>query len=402
MLLDILKANPNDAAIITSIFTTLISNGNNNAIDYALERILEVSNDGKNRSNILNVSHLLMELTPRKSWKTIWHLVQSDSGFGKELMERATHSTFGNLKLALELNEIELRDLYNWMVAQYPFASSQPHMAGPVSHVFTAERFRDGLLQRLISYGTPKSLEILSDLRRKQKNLPWDYYIAQAEQQYRLLSWDIPDSKDILKLAAAAEKRIVNNADQLIEVIEEALKNIQRKLHAETGSVIELWNYSSGKQRKYWPKDENDFSNWLKRQLETEIKTKRIVLAREVEIRRRVKRGERSDIYVAAKSPIDNRLIAVIVEVKGCWHPEIKDAMETQLAKRYLSENFYDHGIYVVGWFACGMWIPSDIRRKQTKFPTISAARRYLNKQARSLSAGSHVVRAVVIDAALR
>ena len=41
----------------------------------------------------------------------------------------------------------------------------------------------------------------------------------------------------------------------------------------------------------------------------------------------------------------------VVIEVKGCWNPELKVSMETQLVNRYLRDNFYTHGIYVSGGF---------------------------------------------------
>lgn len=280
--------------------------------------------------------------------------------------------------------------------------SELPFRPGPVSPIFTAQRFRDSVLQQLISFGTFEALELLKSLKKKLKILPWDYYLNQAEEKVRLVTWAVPNAKDLLKLAEVAEKRLVNNADQLVDVIEEALERIQKKLHAETASVIELWNYNRGQKRRYWPKDENDFSNWLKRQLELEIKTKDIIIAREVEIRRKVNAGERTDIYVAVKKRGDDKKLVAIIEVKGCWHPDVKHAMRTQLVARYLTENDYHHGVSVVGWFACSMWINEDSRKKQVKFRNINSARRFFSRQAKSLCTDKHSVRVVVVDTTLR
>ena len=54
-------------------------------------------------------------------------------------------------------------------------------------------------------------------------------------------------------------------------------------------------------------------------------------------------RGARADADTA---------VSVIVEVKGCWHPELGTAIESQLAERYLKNNECQHGLYLVGWFS--------------------------------------------------
>jgi hypothetical protein len=305
-LMKFLNGVPNDATISQAILYSLLRVKNAAGLKYSLEQIERFLVSGDNREHVLLVARILIELAPRESWEKIWLLLKKDADLGKKLIESATGDGFGNLKFISLLNERELYDFFIWMVQNYPFHFEQLTKPGPVSTVFTAQRLRDALLQQLVSVGTPEALRLLRSLRKRLSALPWDYYIDRAEESFRLASWAIPNAKELLKLADVAEKRLVNNADQLLDVIEEALERIQKNLHAETGSVIELWNYSRGQKREYWPKDENDFSNWLKRQLELEIKTKDIIIAREVEIRRKVRAGERTDIYVAVRRRTDS------------------------------------------------------------------------------------------------
>jgi hypothetical protein len=155
--------------------------------------------------------------------------------------------------------------------------------------------------------------------------------------------------------------------------------------------------------RLYAPKDEQHFSDWLKRRLEDEIVASGIVIGREVEIRRNVVApGERTDIYVAAIKPGGKEKIVVVIEVKGCWNPDLKNAMQTQLVERYLKQNLYGHGIYLVGWFFCDQWSQGDYRLAQAPFRSISRAKKYLEKQADALSNGRIHVSAVLLDAGLR
>jgi hypothetical protein len=158
--------------------------------------------------------------------------------------------------------------------------------------------------------------------------------------------------------------RFAAGAEDLLEIVVEALEKIQLQLRAETPAVSEVWNYSPGRDRVYSPKDENDIANWLKRRLEEGIVASGIVIGREVEIRRIPgATGQRTDLHVSAARPGAREKTVVVIEVKGCWNPELKVSMETQLVNRYLRDNFYTHGVYVVGWFHCSQWAKADAER---------------------------------------
>ena len=72
--------------------------------------------------------------------------------------------------------------------------------------------------------------------------------------------------------------------------------------------------------------------------------------------------------------------------MKGCRNPDLKTAMKTQLIDRYLKDNFYDHGIYLAGWFMCNKWMNQDRRKRQLSFKGLAEAHRFFKKQAHSLS----------------
>jgi len=94
--------------------------------------------------------------------------------------------------------------------------------------------------------------------------------------------------------------------------------------------------------------------------------------------------------------------LTAIVEVKGIWNADVAQAMETQLVDRYLNETGIEHGLYVVGWYACSQWDPGDYRSKRIPYSSISDARQALSAQARALSNQTREVKSLVINAGLR
>lgn len=126
---------------------------------------------------------------------------------------------------------------------------------------------------------------------------------------------------------------------------------------------------------------------------------------REVEIHR----GERTDVHVNAvsKPPRDGIYdsVTVILEVKGCWHKELWNAMETQLVGQYMTNNACKAGIYVVGWFNCIHWCSQDQKTKKlTKellAMDISQAQGRLDAQANILSSGGYFLKAMVLNTGL-
>jgi hypothetical protein len=93
---------------------------------------------------------------------------------------------------------------------------------------------------------------------------------------------------------------------------------------------------------------------------------------------------------------------SVVIETKGCWHRELDDAMQTQLAERYLHESGCTYGLYLVGWFICEQWDASDSRKWQSPQVTLAEARDKFDNQARMLSQQGVVIKAYVLNVALR
>jgi hypothetical protein len=64
--------------------------------------------------------------------------------------------------------------------------------------------------------------------------------------------------------------------------------------------------------------------------------------------------GRRTDVHVNAVVPHRDaaaEILTTIIEVKGCWNPDVETALETQLADDYLGATGNRYGIYLVVWF---------------------------------------------------
>jgi hypothetical protein len=181
------------------------------------------------------------------------------------------------------------------------------------------------------------------------------------------------------------------------------------KLQDETPAAIDLWNECKVNNKTiYRPKDENRLSDYVKRYLDEDLRQRGIIFNREVEIRRGAGpgTGERTDIHVDAvlrslNGDVYDR-VSAIIEVKGCWHPELYHAMKTQLVDRYLKDNRCQHGLYLIGWFDCVQWDSNDPRKSQVPQLSRAEAKAKFEAQAEELSRQGVRIRAFILNAALR
>jgi hypothetical protein len=192
---------------------------------------------------------------------------------------------------------------------------------------------------------------------------------------------------------------------QLLDAIIESLNHLQAKLHGETPLVVFLWDEVA--KGKFKPKDEGRLSDFVKSHLDEDLVKRGIIVNREVEVRR-IKgsgTGERTDIHVdAVKSKADAEVydrITVVIETKGCWNTELNTAMETQLVGQYLDEARCRHGLYLVGWYNCELWMDDDYRKRQAPKISLDEAREKFQKQAIELTKGGKVIKSFVLDTAM-
>ena len=405
VLVGILKEPLLPIAAFQALLSSLLKHDDNDALEHAMKCLQNYLIDRASPEHARAAAEVLLDVKPKQSWSVLWEIFMVDEEFAKRTIEQSAYSHFMASPLLSSLNEEEIGKLFRWMLERYPLVIEDTR-GGAVTPRFATQRLRDGLVERLATCGTYEAIEVLKSLQEELPQFPWPAYLVRAELRARERSWTPPTPENVIELLRLPKARFAAGAEDLLEIVVEALDQIQLQLRAETPAVSEVWNYSPGRDRVYSPKDENDIANWLKRRLEENIVASGIVIGREVEIRRIPgATGQRTDLQVWGARPGSREKTVVVIEVKGCWHSDLKTSMEMQLVNRYLRDNFYTHGVYVVGWFRCAQWGEADVERDYRSgvvpFEKISEAEAYFSHQATALSKDRIRVRGIVLDMSL-
>jgi hypothetical protein len=154
-------------------------------------------------------------------------------------------------------------------------------------------------------------------------------------------------------ITADMRRRVVRDARELTQVVLDAIDTLQRQaLRSHSWSML-MWNREdeAGKDG-WWPTWEDNLSNLVCAFLREHLAEQKPVINREVEIQPKKLDGGRTDVHVQASDPRDAAAepLTVIIEVKGCWNPEIKTGVSEQLLP-YLQPRPGWVGIFLVGYF---------------------------------------------------
>jgi len=337
---------------------------------------------------------LLFIYGEEKDWYELKHIINRDVSLGKEVFAEIAQRFRSADRIVGRLSEKSVAELYLWLANEFP-QSEDPHHEGAhwVGVRESIANFRDSLLSSLREKGTLNAVEAINHIAESLPELPWIKYIGIEARRVTLWkTWEGQPPHVILELVKNEHGRLIDNGQQLLDAVTVSLQTFQSKLHDETPAVYDLWN-----ENDWTPKPENSISNCIKRHLQADLKDSRIIVNREVEIRK----GQESDIHIDAISS-DNNIIRMIIEVKGCWHRDLKTAMQTQLRDRYLRENQCEYGLYLVVWFLCSKWRDDEYRKRQTPSWTVQEASTFFTRQAEVLSQPGELLRSFVLDAALR
>ena len=385
------------ARSVGDIFRYVLPEGGDQAVRAGCDIIAQRTRGDAQRARAVAVAIELLNARPAESWDAVWREIRSDEAFGKEIITGlATHyQQLHAARIALQLPERAVGDLYVWVYRRFP-PDEDPdvdgaHAVGTRESVGT---FRNGLISRLQERGTKEAADAIRRIATEFPESWWLPYQAIATDRKRLrLDWRGVPPDAVLSMATNRHVRIIESEAQLLQVVLESTERLQTRLHGETPAVVDLWNDDV-------PKDEMALSDYIKRHLEADLNSLGVLACREAEVRR----GQETDIYVAAiaRDPLPGagRKVTVVVEVKGCWNPDLKTAMRDQLKERYLKDRG-GYGLYLVGWFLCEKW-RDEARRRRTPKLTLESAREFFQKQSSSLTDGGVTLAAFVLDASLR
>ena len=357
-----------------------------------------------NRERMMAAIHTLVMNAPDAGWRTVWPLITQSDDLGRTVIETVAYGDPGHASFISKLTEEQQGELYLWMVRNYPYAERQlgPGFMNPAD---TAAMLRDSILEQLKRRGTFAACDAIRHAADELPKYTWlRHHLEEAELLARAATWQPISAKNFLALILDHAKRFVENGEQLIAVLLESLTRLNDRLHDELPAARDLWNNNGS---AFWPKDEQDLSDYVARHLDQDLRHRAVIINREVQIRRGTGggSGQSTDIHVDAPVPgarpgVYERAY-VIIETKGIWHTELLTAMRTQLRDRYLKDSRCRDGIYLVGWFACSKWTDDDSRKKKCRNVPVQALRESLEHQARELSVDGYNLKSYVLDASL-
>ena len=188
---------------------------------------------------------------------------------------------------------------------------------------------------------------------------------------------------DLSSLLSSGSRRIVRTSRELCDLLVTTLSQIEADLppHGEL-----LWDRRPGARRRtksvpvapetWHPKPEAALCAYVAHELTLRLAGRGVVVNREVLITptNAYGAGDRTDILVQATAIVARSNthtpelppdVAVVIEVKGCWHADLETAQHDQLALRYLQEYTAEAGVYLVGWYPLDLWTaPNDEPRR--------------------------------------
>ena len=358
------------------------------------------------RKRAIIAAQVLMKNATSDLWSVFWSILQQDNSFGREVLESMTDHDLRSTNINLTAKQ--LADFYIWLAENYP-QEEDPKTNGFVSTRQSIGYLRDRILNIIKDLGTLQACQEIQRIINHFPELNWlKVTLFNAQKNTRIKTWQPPKPAEIFKLVSDRNKRLINDANELLEVLIESLQRLEIELQGETPATRDIWDQTNSKPLKYKPVDENTFSDYVKRFLDRDLKQRGIIANREVELRpsQGGAPGERTDIHVdAVIKNADGEIynpITAIIEVKGCWHNELDTAMETQLVNRYLQDNTCQHGLYLIGWFNCEQWDSNDYRKNKAPKISLQEAREKFNQQAEQLSLSSIKIKPFVLNTALR
>ncbi len=379
VLIDYLDDASLHAAAFESLVDALLKQGVADVRSRCENLVRAATAAGEADPRALAAARNLIAHSPDASWLLVWPFVRAVGDPGQELIE----SELGLDRLTefiAKLKDSEIADIVIWL-----YERRAQEELGLESHIGVAI---SELLNVLRKRGR------VDDLRRIQTAFPnriHDQFILMAQEERQKDSWSPPTPEQLFALATDRRKRVVQDAERLVEVVIESLQRLQAQLHSEDPTAKYLWDGDR-------PKDEGAIRDWIRKFLRDDDALPRLITNKEVEVFDRFY----TDVKIEAVSgggrrDLDPKLV-VTIEVKGCWHAELKTAMETQLVEKYLRGSSSRHGIYLVAWFDASGWTDDDGRKTQCLSWSRSEMEAYLSHQAEDLRRKGFFITPFVLD----
>jgi hypothetical protein len=361
LVLDIVENNPGPLA--SGLLELLTRKRPETAIP--LLRSTFTERDPNRRAERVAAGTLLVDHDLAGSWELLKSEFDQDQPLALEVLGDA--GTVRHRQSDNFLPEDLIADIYLWLRQAFDPADDPPPPAG-VHVVLPREQigqWRNHLLLALRDRGTAAAIDALSTIANA---LPPDTSLQQIQTAamtvFSQKAWEANSIRDLVRLAQQERTALVNTEADLQTVAVHALADIQRELTGANPQSHLLWDTYSGR-----PKSEDEISDHLRNRLAELTGGNRLVVNREVQVRRNNTTGipERDDLQIdtATGRPGPFATISLPIEVKGAWHDELLTAMRSQLVERYMADLHVAHGCYIVLWPDIESWDDAGESRRQ-------------------------------------
>ncbi|MBH8566219.1 hypothetical protein I8748_29360 [Nostoc sp. CENA67] len=192
----------------------LLRNGFTEAKAFAESLITSpLPSSGKERAKAIAAAKALIVYAEDAGWSVVWPVIQQDTAFGREVIEKIAFSFEDSGSLEQRLPEQYIADLYIFLAKQYPDSdrtkqniSEDEKIIGIEAHTVTPQdsikTWKDYILQRLQECGTHQACEalrkIIRELPELKDKLHWR--LLEAEALTRRQTWQPPQPEEILQI----------------------------------------------------------------------------------------------------------------------------------------------------------------------------------------------------------
>ncbi|MFF0163620.1 hypothetical protein ACFYRY_39740 [Streptomyces sp. NPDC005263] len=306
------------------------------------------------------------------------------------------------------LPERDVADFYRLLVDQIGIDTvvNQPLQSGFVGD---DDRLRDmarTLPNVLVHKGTLEAATVLRALSEEYPGI-WQLRVdARAATRTAAARYAQPiEPEQLIRLADTAQLRWIADERHLLDIVLESLDRFAKALHRPNGLIVALWNRARAgvNHTEWWPCWEEDFSDIVASFLLQDIGGHRVVINREVQVRRPGFPGLRTDIQIEAPAleGAGNDPIKVVIECKGCWNDSLDTALANQLVAGYLQAP-RTAGVFLTAYFHCDRWGVAKQRKCPAVGHSLAEVRQYQEKEAEAQRQKEDVsVIAVTLDCAL-
>jgi predicted NACHT family NTPase len=257
---------------IGQLLEELLKQGLTEARDLAKSLIIYPLPSSENeRDKALIAARVLIENSEPSNWSFIWTLIQQDSSFGRKVLELVAHRYSHGIQL--NLTEVQLADLYIWLVHEYPHDEDPDHSNEVMAYSVTARdgiaRVRDSVLSQLKERGTPEACTEIQRLIQELPDITWlGKTLIDAQANMRRKTWQPLTPEEFLQFVISREPSNSDLSNQL-ETIDQRTKKMEdepkvdKSVHITGSDISGVVNTGDGSiDNKTEPPDSKKKFDW--------------------------------------------------------------------------------------------------------------------------------------------